>query len=281
MTATLAPSPWPMLPGSLRAAPWHFGRFVVLGSEPGAPRALQWLLSRNCSISPRQLGLVYGALCAASLLIAGFFFIQGATLILAFAGLELLAVGAALLVFARHAADRETLTLVGRRLQVEQCYGRRVARTFETRGPGERRTSDPGLTPGPMTLMGFTTAIDDTHHMVFAARKLKRSHDPDKITTLKMGGKRWDQMTPTERRDMPSDYEAQVGQGSITLHSEEHLATTDKGIVMLRRLLRKEIEKVLAGGDPAGGIFDEAQQVIKVEGGTFFTRPDRAASPLG
>ncbi len=129
MTATLAPSPWPMLPGSLRAAPWHFGRFVVLGSEPGAPRALQWLLSRNCSISPRQLGMVYGALCAASLLIAGFFFIQGATLILAFAGLELLAVGAALLVFARHAADRETLTLVGRRLQVEQCYGRRVART--------------------------------------------------------------------------------------------------------------------------------------------------------
>ena len=159
--------------------------------------------------------------------------------------------------------------------------GRRVERTFETRWPGERRTSDPGLAPGPMTLMGFTTAIDDTHHMVFAARKLKRSHDPDKITTLKMAGKRWDQMTPTERRDMPSDYEAQVGQGSITLHSEEHLGTTDKGIVMLRRLLRKEIEKVLAGGDPAGVIFDVAQQVIKVEGGNFFTWPDKAASPLG
>jgi uncharacterized membrane protein len=60
---------------------------------------------------------------------ASVFFIQGATLVLAFAGLELLAVGIALLVFARHAADRETLTLVGRSLQVEQCYGRRTDRT--------------------------------------------------------------------------------------------------------------------------------------------------------
>jgi len=128
MTATIAPSPWPMSPGALRGAPWRFGRFVVLGGEPGAPRVLQWLLARNCSIAPRQLGLVYGALCTVSLLIAGFFFVQGATLVLAFAAAELLAVGAALLVFARHAADRETLTLIGRRLQVEQCYGRRIAR---------------------------------------------------------------------------------------------------------------------------------------------------------
>jgi uncharacterized membrane protein len=64
-----------------------------------------------------------------SLVIAAGFFAQGATLVLAFAGLELLAVGAALLVFARHAADRETLTLVGRALHVEQCNGSRIDHT--------------------------------------------------------------------------------------------------------------------------------------------------------
>jgi uncharacterized membrane protein len=129
MTATFAPSPWPAPPGTPRPAPWTFGREIELHDLPGAPRALQWRLLRNCSIAPRQLALVYAVLCAVSTAIATVFFVQGATLVLAFAGVEMLAVGCALLVFARHAADRETLTLVGRSLQVEQCIGSRVART--------------------------------------------------------------------------------------------------------------------------------------------------------
>ena len=72
---------------------------------------------------------VYGLLSAVSMGIALAFYLQGAPLVLAFAGIELLAIGCALLVFARHAADRETLTLVGRSLQVEQCFGTRTART--------------------------------------------------------------------------------------------------------------------------------------------------------
>jgi uncharacterized membrane protein len=106
-----------------------FGREVLIGEGASATRALQWRLLRNCSITPRQLGAVYVSLCLVSLAIAVGFFAQGATLVLAFAGVELLAVGAALLVFARHAADHETMTLLGRSLQVEQCSGSRVLRT--------------------------------------------------------------------------------------------------------------------------------------------------------
>ena len=47
----------------------------------------------------------------------------------AFAGTELLLVGAVLLVYARHAADREVLTLSGRALAVEQTCGGHTART--------------------------------------------------------------------------------------------------------------------------------------------------------
>jgi uncharacterized membrane protein len=126
MTTTFAPQPWPAPHASLRGTPWVFGREVML---PGATRALQWLQRRNCSITPRQLGLVYASLCSVSLLIGAFFFLQGAPLVLAFTGVELLAVGCALLLFARHAGDREVLTLVGRSLQVEQCIGSRVQRT--------------------------------------------------------------------------------------------------------------------------------------------------------
>ncbi len=129
MTATLASSPWPIPVGARTDGSWLFGCEIVLAGQPGAPRALRWLLKRNSSITPLQLGAVYASLCALTLLIAGFFLWHGAPLVLAFAGLELLLVGVALLVFARHAGDRETLTLVGRSLQVEQCCGSRMART--------------------------------------------------------------------------------------------------------------------------------------------------------
>lgn len=129
MTATFAPRPWDLPPGHPRSLPWVFGREVVLEARPGAPRALQWLLKRNCSITPRQLGAVYLSLCVVSLLIGAFFYAQGAPLVLAFTALELTLVGTALLVFARHAGDFESLTLVGRSLQVQQSYGSRVEQT--------------------------------------------------------------------------------------------------------------------------------------------------------
>ena len=75
------------------------------------------------------MGSVYLSLCGVSLAIALFFVWQGAPFVMAFAGLELLLVGVALLVFARHAGDRELLRLAGRSLSVEQHVGSRVLRT--------------------------------------------------------------------------------------------------------------------------------------------------------
>lgn len=92
--------------------------------------ALQWLLRPDWSITPRQLGLIYLSLCGVSLLIGGFFHAQGAPFVLAFTSLQLVVVGVALLALARHAGDRETLTLVGRSLHVEQCFGSRVQRAL-------------------------------------------------------------------------------------------------------------------------------------------------------
>lgn len=124
MTSTFVPSHWPTAP---RQAP-VFGRRVQ-AAETGGGQGIEWLLKRNCSITPQQLASVYASLCGVSCLIAGFFFWQGAPFVAAFAGLELLAVGAAMLVFARHAGDRETLTLIGRSLHVERCIGNRTFRT--------------------------------------------------------------------------------------------------------------------------------------------------------
>lgn len=129
MTATFAHRPWPLPPGRPRGLPWRFGREVVLGSQPGAPRALQWLLRRHGSITPRRIGAAYLGLCGVALALAAFFHAQGVPLVLALTGVELALVGAALAAFARHAGDHELLTLVGRSLQVRQCVARRVALT--------------------------------------------------------------------------------------------------------------------------------------------------------
>jgi uncharacterized membrane protein len=127
MTATTAPSPWPAPAAAPRPGTWTFAR--ELPDAGGGAPALEWLLKPNCSTTPRQLGMVYLSLCAVSLAIGGMFFWQGAPLVLGFAGLELLLVGLALVVFARHAGDREVLTLVGPSLLVEQRHGRHVERT--------------------------------------------------------------------------------------------------------------------------------------------------------
>jgi uncharacterized membrane protein len=125
MSVAVAPPPWPAASAS-GGAGWHFGREVWVDGPQGREPALQWLLRRNCSVTPGQMLGFYGALCAISLLIALAFAWHGATVVLAFAGLELLAVGAALLLFARHAGDRELLTLHRARLRVEQHVGARV-----------------------------------------------------------------------------------------------------------------------------------------------------------
>lgn len=97
-------------------------------------QGLQWLLRRNCSVTPVQLVWMYLALCAVSLTIGLWFWQMGAPLVLGFAGLEVVAVGAALWVYARHALDGERIVLQGRSLVVEQAVGGRLERTeFDAR----------------------------------------------------------------------------------------------------------------------------------------------------
>lgn len=89
-----------------------------------APRA-EWLMRRNCSLTPRQALLVYALLSAATLGIAVIFLLQGAWMVLAFAVLESAAVGAALLHYSRHALDLERIVLDPGCLLVEHSNGPR------------------------------------------------------------------------------------------------------------------------------------------------------------
>ena len=101
-------------------APWRFGRPWVGADQRDGVR---WVLRRNCSVTPRQMLGFYLSMCVVSLGIASGFALHGAPVVLAFAGIELLVLGFALLVYARHATDADTLTLSGPSLAVEQSAG--------------------------------------------------------------------------------------------------------------------------------------------------------------
>ncbi len=91
-------------------------------------QGVQWLLKRNCSVTPAQLLALFASLSVVSLGIATFFWFQGATLIMPFAWAELIAVGIAFTVYARHARDGETISLQGGQLVVEQQTAGRLQR---------------------------------------------------------------------------------------------------------------------------------------------------------
>jgi uncharacterized membrane protein len=117
MSVTTAPSPWPAPPAARQDGGWRFAR------QQAVPLAWLFDLRRNVSITPRQLMGCYALLCVLSLLVAAGFWWHGVTIVSLFTGLELLAVGVALLVFARHAGDRETITLTQGEMSVEQQVG--------------------------------------------------------------------------------------------------------------------------------------------------------------
>jgi uncharacterized membrane protein len=85
-------------------------------------------LKRNCSISPSGLACVFVALAVVVLAIGTGFAIVGAWLILPFAGLEVLLLGGAFVLQARHATDYERIALERGRLRVEVAEGWRLAR---------------------------------------------------------------------------------------------------------------------------------------------------------
>ncbi len=69
--------------------------------------------------------------------------------------------------------------------------------------------------------------------------------------------------------------EAQEGQRPIAIHALENLGTSDRGVVLLRRALKKSTQAVAAGRDPANIVRDEAKNhAITTHAWNTVRRPD-------
>ena len=108
----------------------------------------------------------------------------------------------------------------------------------------------PGLTR-------WVVPVDDTNTLVIAWRHFNDRDDPAGLGRPEdvgvgktdfygqSGGRSYE-----DRQDTPGDYEAWCSLGEVTSHAREHLATTDRGVAMLRRRLRQAIEQLQAGTEP-------------------------------
>lgn len=106
------------------------GRCEQHPAQPGEASTwrAEWKLKPNCSLRPSQLLAFYLSLCGVSFGIAAYFWAHGATMVMPFATLEVLLVGLALLVYARHAADFERVVWEPGRWVVERQDGSRLHR---------------------------------------------------------------------------------------------------------------------------------------------------------
>lgn len=86
----------------------------------------EWLLQRNRSLTPRQLGLAYGLQCCLSFPVALAVALQGAWYVLIFSALEMALLACAFLYYLRHAGDHEHIALGENFLLIERVSGGRA-----------------------------------------------------------------------------------------------------------------------------------------------------------
>ena len=143
--------------------------------------------------------------------------------------------------------------------------------------PNVRVVAEPQVGGEPITeparIVGWWVPVDDTHTIGFHLEALRIENGrpvPSSLATAHVGRSTMMGEARTSYEDTqrdPDDLEAQVSQRPIAIHALERKGTTDRGVIMCRKLLRRALRDVGAGRDPRGLIRDPAQRMIRVVSG--------------
>ncbi len=90
----------------------------------------------------------------------------------------------------------------------------------------------------------WAVPLDDTHTMQIGYYRAPEGKEPRRGAGFGQDGNR----PYEERQRVPGDYDAQISiHGGVARHGLEHLATTDRGIIMMRNMIRRCIRAVAKG----------------------------------
>jgi nitrite reductase/ring-hydroxylating ferredoxin subunit len=152
--------------------------------------------------------------------------------------------------------------------------GTTLHRVTEVRVPTLRVIPTPTLTIlGKTNNLSWAQPIDDTHTRVYAMVRKPKDQPPQGLPVYD-GHRSWFDLSEEEHQRFPGDFETQVGQGPITRHTEERLASSDRGVSMVRRQFKEQVARVAAGQDPVGVHFDESAALQQVVAGNYVVGPD-------
>jgi nitrite reductase/ring-hydroxylating ferredoxin subunit len=98
----------------------------------------------------------------------------------------------------------------------------------------------------------WAVPVDDTHTMNFELAQVDEKWNMTPEMVARPGFGQSADRPYAERQRHPGDYDAQSSQRPIAIHALEHLASTDRGVIMFRKILREGIRVVEAGGQPQG-----------------------------
>jgi phenylpropionate dioxygenase-like ring-hydroxylating dioxygenase large terminal subunit len=152
-----------------------------------------------------------------------------------------------------------------------QTASGKLVRITQTLMPNVRIVPSIELTPGPGREVAWLVPVDSRHHRSFGVARVGKAEEPLYARRARKAtheGKTWWEMSEEEHKRFPDDYEAQSSQGSIPHHSDEHLASSDKGVVAVRRLLAQQIRAVQEGGVPDGT--GHGAEIVRVKAGNYF-----------
>jgi nitrite reductase/ring-hydroxylating ferredoxin subunit len=94
----------------------------------------------------------------------------------------------------------------------------------------------------------WAVPLDDTHTMQIGFRRVPEGRELRRDAGFGQDGER----SYEDRQRVPGDYDAQMSiHGGIARHGLEHLAATDRGVIMMRNMIRRAIRAVQTGEDPS------------------------------
>ncbi len=143
-----------------------------------------------------------------------------------------------------------------------------------TREREDARTERIGSRP---VIIRWAVPVDDTHTMNFELAQIDPVWEMTPEQVAQPGFGQSADRPYEERQRRPADYDAQSGQRSIAIHALEHLAATDRGVIMLRKIIREGIRAVEAGGRPLGGASKPDEIITTCAQDTVLKLPPRAA----
>jgi hypothetical protein len=93
----------------------------------------------------------------------------------------------------------------------------------------------------------WAVPLDDAHTMQIGFRRAPKGREMRRDGGFGQDGNR----SYEERQRVPGDYDAQISiHDGIARHGLEHLAATDRGVIMMRNLIRQGIREVQDGAGP-------------------------------